>query len=114
VALVVAADEPWVGGLHIFTPFPWVDGATIDVSDVGSERPIYYPISPASEPTPVGPPSSASVGIQVGPPLQRTVSVGTEVDLEVLYDDAISPGLPRPRLPWGVRITISGINYLGG
>jgi len=49
--------------------------------------------------------SSVSVGTQVNPLLTETVSVGTDVDLEVLYDnDTIAPGLPRPRLPWGVQI----------
>jgi len=107
---------------YVSHPLPWLwrsqwtshggMEATIDVSDIESEEPMYSPISPVSEPTPVGPPSSSSVGIQVGPPLQRTVSVGTDVDLEVLYDnDAIAPGLPRPRLPWGVRIR-DVVNYL--
>jgi len=105
VTRAVPGDQPWGDGLHIYTPFPWLDGTTIDIPDIESEGPIYSPISPASEPTPVGPPSTASVGVQVGPPLQRTASVGTEVDLEVLYDnDTIAPGLPRPRLPWGVCI----------
>jgi len=52
-----------------------------------------------------------SVAVQQNPPPppppaveRRSVSVGTDVDLEVLYTPEIAPGILRATLPWGLTI----------
>jgi len=90
VAPAAPNDQPWGDGLLINTPFPWVDEANIDISDEDEIylAPIYSPISPASAPSPTVPhvalPAPFSVGTQAGPPPTETISVGTDIDLEVL------------------------------